>query len=63
MKLQISNSIILFILLLTLKLTNLIEWSWWWIFSPFWIPCSICAFCLIMHYVSRKFYDNKHKKI
>ena len=36
---------ILFIIFLTLKLTNNIDWSWWWIFSPFWIP--IVAVCFI----------------
>lgn len=25
---------ILFILFLTLKLTGVIAWSWWWVFSP-----------------------------
>jgi hypothetical protein len=29
---------ILFLIFLTLKLTNTIDWSWWWIFSPLWIP-------------------------
>lgn len=36
---------ILFIIFLTLKLTNNIDWSWWWVFSPFWIP--IVAVCFI----------------
>lgn len=32
---------ILFLLFLTLKLTNNIDWSWWWVTSPLWIPFSI----------------------
>jgi len=24
-----------------LKLTDVIDWSWWWVLSPFWIPFSI----------------------
>lgn len=24
-----------------LKLTGQIAWSWWWVFSPFWIPLAI----------------------
>ncbi len=28
----------LFITFLILKLCGVITWSWWWIFSPFWLP-------------------------
>jgi hypothetical protein len=29
---------VLFLIFMTLKLANLITWSWWWITSPLWIP-------------------------
>jgi hypothetical protein len=29
---------IVFLVFLILKLTDNIDWSWWWVFSPFWIP-------------------------
>jgi len=29
---------ILFIVYTILKLTGVIDWSWWWITSPLWIP-------------------------
>lgn len=29
---------ILFIVFLVLKLTGNIDWSWWWVTSPIWIP-------------------------
>jgi len=32
---------ILFFIFLVLKLTEIIDWSWWWIFSPYLIPLSI----------------------
>lgn len=28
----------LFLIFLVLKLTKVITWSWWWVFSPFWLP-------------------------
>lgn len=28
----------IFITFLVLKLTGQIDWSWWWITSPLWIP-------------------------
>lgn len=32
---------LLFIVFLVLKLVGVISWSWWWVFSPIWIPFLI----------------------
>jgi hypothetical protein len=32
---------VLLILFIVLKLTNNIDWSWWWVLSPLWIPVGI----------------------
>ena len=32
---------LLTIVFITLKLTGVIAWSWWWVLSPFWIPLAI----------------------
>jgi hypothetical protein len=32
---------ILFLIFLVLKLTNYIDWSWWWVTAPLWIPLII----------------------
>jgi len=37
---------ILFIVFLVLKLTNVIDWSWWWVTSPLWIPFVAAAVIL-----------------
>ena len=29
---------ILFLIFMTLKLAGFINWSWWWVTSPIWIP-------------------------
>lgn len=29
---------ILFLIFLVLKLTDTIDWSWWWVTSPLWLP-------------------------
>lgn len=29
---------LLFLLFLGLKLGNVIDWSWWWVFAPLWLP-------------------------
>ena len=32
---------VLLIVFVTLKLTELIDWSWWWVLSPVWIGLGI----------------------
>jgi hypothetical protein len=31
----------MFLLFLGLKLTNVIDWSWWWVTSPLWLPTAL----------------------
>ncbi len=30
---------------IVLKLLNLLDWSWWWVTSPFWIPTAVFLLC------------------
>ena len=30
----------LFLIFLVLKLTSTIDWSWWWVSAPLWIPVA-----------------------
>jgi hypothetical protein len=39
---------VLGLLFVTLKLTGVIDWSWWWVLSPFWIPVAIFVMALII---------------
>jgi hypothetical protein len=45
MKKSTSNGIglpgVLFVVFLVLKLTGNIDWSWWWVTSPIWIPLVV----------------------
>jgi membrane protein YdbS with pleckstrin-like domain len=36
-----SFSGLLFLVFLVLKLVGVIEWSWWWITAPLWIPVAL----------------------
>ena len=36
-----SLAVLLLVLFIGLKLTGYIDWSWWWVLSPLWIPFSI----------------------
>jgi hypothetical protein len=39
---------VLFLIFLILKLTNTIDWSWWWVFSPLWIPIVMIVLLSIL---------------
>jgi hypothetical protein len=32
---------LLAIVFITMKLTGHIDWSWWWVLSPLWLPAAI----------------------
>ena len=34
---------LLTIVFITLKLLDLITWSWWWVLSPIWIPLLLAV--------------------
>ena len=39
---------LLTILFIALKLTHVINWSWWWVLSPLWIgPLCLIAFLVV----------------
>jgi hypothetical protein len=49
MKMTLSLLLTLFV---GFKLANIINWSWWWVISPLWVPLviglvSITLFCLV----------------
>jgi hypothetical protein len=40
-----------FLLLMTLKLTHVIAWSWWWITLPLWGPFAFLLLFLAIAFV------------
>ena len=41
-------SSMLFIVFLILKLVGTIDWSWWWVTAPLWIPIVIVIIIVII---------------
>ena len=37
----ISSTSLLGCIFIVLKLTNYIDWSWWWVLAPFWLGWAI----------------------
>jgi len=44
----IGFSGLLTIVFITLKLTDYIDWSWWWVLSPLWIPFMVIAIVIVL---------------
>jgi hypothetical protein len=57
----IGFNTILFLIFLTLKLGGwgvVATWSWWWVFSPLWIPLVLVVGILIIYLVVKAINDN-----
>jgi len=54
----VSLSMVVFVVFLILKLTNNIDWSWWWVTSPLWIPfilvMAIFFFALVFMFIKKR---------
>lgn len=42
---------LLTIAFIVLKLTNYINWSWWWILAPLWIPVALSIVLFVLRIV------------
>jgi hypothetical protein len=46
---------VLTLIFITLKLIGIINWSWWWVLSPLWIPVAIALFIILIILVVKIF--------
>jgi len=42
------------VLFIGLKLTGYIDWSWWWVLSPLWIPAAVVLLILLLLLLFKK---------
>jgi hypothetical protein len=47
----IGFSGVLTIVFIVLKLTHVIDWSWWWVLSPIWIGTCLVIVLLLIYIV------------
>ena len=45
---------ILLIVFIVLKLCHVIDWSWWWVLAPFWIPLLIAIIAIVIIVLSER---------
>lgn len=53
---------LLTILFIALKLTNYIDWSWWWVLSPVWISAVIVVLCIVGYMLIAAFAERKPRR-
>ena len=39
------------LIFITLKLTNVIDWSWAWVLSPMWIPLALLIIAFVIGFI------------
>jgi len=47
----IGFSGLLTVLFIGLKLTNYINWSWWWVLSPIWISAGLVLSLIVVLFI------------
>jgi hypothetical protein len=50
----IGISTILLIIFIVLKLTGNIDWSWWWVLSPLWIPIVLSLIIILFTFLFKE---------
>ncbi|AUR83338.1 transmembrane fragile-X-F protein [Vibrio phage 1.033.O._10N.222.49.B8] len=48
---------VLTILFIGLKLASVINWSWWWVLAPMWLPVTTAVGILLLMAVVKTIYD------
>ena len=52
---------VLLIVFIVLKLCKVINWSWWWVLSPFWIPLGLAVILLLISVILKLIIKHKCK--
>lgn len=47
---------------IVLKLTGVINWSWWWVLAPLWMPVGIVFILAIPIFLVKAYFTNKKKR-
>lgn len=56
---SISGATLLGLIFVTLKLLDKIDWSWFWVLSPFWIPFAILFSVLGVLFIAALLFGHK----
>lgn len=48
---------VLTILFISLKLASVINWSWWWVLAPMWLPVTAAVGILLLMLIVKTLYQ------
>lgn len=51
---------VLALIFFVLKVTGLIDWSWWWVLSPIWIPFMVYILAILIIVIAIEIKMKKH---
>lgn len=54
---------LLFLLLFCFKTSNFLNWSWWWVFAPLWVPVVVVWVGFAIALLSVVIKENRKKYI
>ena len=52
---------VLLLVFIVLKLCKVINWSWWWVLSPIWIPLGLAIILLLISGFIKLIYKSKRR--
>jgi hypothetical protein len=53
---------LLALLFIALKLTGHIDWSWWWVLAPVWVPFALFIAFIIICYAAVTWNDSAERR-
>lgn len=53
---------LLAIVFIVLKLCKVIDWSWWWVLGPLWIPSAIVLVVVIIFFAAEFFWGHRYNR-
>ena len=59
---KVTFPMLLGLTFVVLKLTHVIDWSWWWVTCPFWLGLAIWAVCMLAYGVLLLFESPEDRK-
>lgn len=62
-EINLNWTILLTIVFVVLKLTNVIDWSWWWVLAPIWIPFLIALLLILIGFIFFKDVSVEYKNL
>lgn len=62
LKVELPMLSLLGVAFVVLKLCGVIDWSWWWVTAPFWIPVALALIIILLWIIVRAVKRKKRYK-